>query len=274
MSGRRRAEEAGGNARSSHQRTLEAKPSRPHVTVGLGSQEPERSDASAWRSISAEDLLGALSEIERKFAPKRLNIAGRLELPLAHPRVAIIGTRTASPQGVKTASHLAERLARNGVTIVSGLARGIDTAAHEAAIGAGGATVAVLGTPLSETYPKENASLQRLIMAQHLAISQFAEGRPVQRQNFILRNRTMALIADASIIVESGEGGGSLHQGWEALRLGRPLFIHASEFSKKGLGWPRAMVRYGAVEFNDPEEVLSAVPSASVGLAVASLDTA
>jgi len=84
----------------------------------------------------------------------------------------------------------------------------------------------------------------------------------------------MALIADASVIVESGEGGGSLHQGWEALRLGRPLFIHTREFRKKGLEWPRKMAEYGAVEFKEPEDLLEYLPSAWLDLAVAAFNTA
>src|SRR2546426_2776177 len=146
------------------------------------------------------------------------------------PRVAIIGTRTASTEGLKIAARLSKELAQQGALIVSGLARGIDTAAHTAAIEAGGRTIAVLGTPLSKTYPRENADLQSAIMSQHLAVSQFAEGHQTTPTDFIVRNRTMALIADSSVIVESGEGGGSLHQGWEALRLGRPLFFHSREF--------------------------------------------
>jgi DNA processing protein len=218
--------------------------------------------------VTPDELLGALSELEQRFAPPALYLVGPLALPLAHPRVAIIGTRTPSPEGINAASELAESLAREGVIMVSGLARGIDTVAHTAAIRAGGATIAVLGTPLSESYPKENAELQRLIGERHLAVSQFAEGRPVQRTNFILRNRTMALIADASVIIESGDGGGSLHQGWETLRLGRPLFIHPREFGKKKMVWPGTMSSYGAREFKDAADLLEAVPTASLGLAV------
>ena len=95
-------------------------------------------------------------------------MAGKIELPLPHPRVAIIGTRTPSAEGLRIASKLSKRLAEHEVIIVSGLARGIDTAAHTAAIEAGGRTIAVLGTPLSETYPPENAQLQSLIMKNHL----------------------------------------------------------------------------------------------------------
>lgn len=224
--------------------------------------------------VSSEKLLGALSEIEQKYAPKRLFVAGTIELPLPHPRVAIIGARTASAEGLRIASRLSKTLAQQGVIIVSGLARGIDTAAHIAAIEAGGRTIAVVGTPLSRTYPRENAALQSFIMRSHLAVSQFDEKHPITPGNFVLRNRTMALIADASVIVESGEGGGSLHQGWEALRLGRPLFIHTREFAKRGLDWPRKMAEYGAVEFKEPSDILDFVPSAGLNLAVAAFNSA
>lgn len=225
-------------------------------------------------TVTSEELLGALSEIEKKYAPERLFVAGKIERPLPHPRVAIIGTRTPSPEGVRIASTVSTVLAQRGVIIVSGLARGIDTAAHTAAIEAGGRTIAVLGTPLSQTYPRENAELQSLIMSSHLAVSQFGDGSTVRQTNFLVRNRTMALIADASVIVESGEGGGSLHQGWEALRLGRPLFIHTREFAKRGLDWPRKMAEYGAVQFKDSSDILDFLPSPRLDLAVAAFETA
>jgi len=225
-------------------------------------------------AISSEELLGPLNEIERKYAPPRLFVAGRFEFPLPHPRVAIVGTRTPSDEGRRIASKLAGRLARQGVIIVSGLARGIDTVAHKAAIDADGMTIAVLGTPISQTYPPENAELQSIIMRSHLAVTQFDDRHPTSPKNFVLRNRTMALIADASVIVESGEGGGSLHQGWEALRLGRPLFIHTHEFAKPRLAWPREMADYGAVEFKEPSDILDFLPSARLSLAVAAFDQA
>lgn len=237
-----------------------------------GAGPSEGGSRRTW--ISSEELLGALSEIEQKYAPERLFVSGKIELPLPHPRVAIIGTRKPSAEGLRIASRLSRTLAQQGVIIVSGLALGIDTAAHTAAIEAGGRTIAVLGTPLSQTYPRENAELQSLIMRSHLAVSQFDEKHPTTRTNFVVRNRTMALIADASVIVESGEGGGSLHQGWEALRLGRPLFIHTREFAKPGLEWPRKMAEYGAVQFKEPSDILDFVPSAGLNLAVAAFDSA
>jgi DNA processing protein len=223
------------------------------------------------RSVTPHELLGTLTELEQKYAPPRLFISGPMEIPLPRPRVAIAGTRQPSDAGLNLARELASSLASHGAIIVSGLARGIDTTAHKAAIDAGGKTIAVLGTPLSRTYPAENASLQRLIAEKHLAISQFPEDCPVQPKNFVLRNRTMALIADASVIVESGDSGGSLHQGWEALRLGRPLFIHSREFSKPSVQWPGRMAEYGAMKFEEPSDILEFLPSEYVAVAVAAL---
>jgi DNA processing protein len=228
----------------------------------------------AFKEVTPEQLLGPLNSLELKHSPDKLFIAGPLTIPLAHPRVAIIGTRSPSAEGLRVASELAAELSRRGVTVVSGLARGIDTAAHNSSIAAGGRTLAVLGTPLCQTYPPENRGLQLEIMTRHLAVTQFAESTSTRPGNFVRRNRTMALIADASVIVESGEGGGSLNQGWETLRLGRPLFIHVKEFEKKDLEWPGKMARFGAIRFRDPSDVLDQLTSASPGseLAVSILE--
>ena len=133
-----------------------------------------------------------------------------------------------------------------GVVVVSGLAEGIDTQAHQAAINVGGATIAVLGTPLDVCFPKQNQALLDRIIQDHLAVSQFPIGSPPQKKNFPMRNRTMALLSDATIIVEAGEGSGTIHQGWEALRLGRPLFLLESLTKRTDLTWPAEMQHYGA----------------------------
>jgi DNA processing protein len=215
------------------------------------------------RTVTPQELLGALSDLELKYAPATIFIAGRLRLPLQNPRVAIVGTRQPSERGRLRAATLGGELAAKGVTIVSGLARGVDTAAHTSALEAGGTTIAVIGTPLSRTYPAENAELQRRIMTDFLVVSQFPDGQAVHPSNFVIRNRTMALIADASIIVESGNAGGALSQGWETLRLGRPLFIHDREFQKSGLEWPRKMARHGAIRFRDSSDILDHLPTAT-----------
>ena len=151
---------------------------------------------------------------------------------------------------------------KNGIIIVSGLALGIDAIAHKTAIENGGKTVAVLGTPLDKYYPSENHDLQDEIMKNHLAISQFETNTTIQKGNFPTRNRTMALISDASIIVEAGDGSGTYHQGWEALRLGRPLFIVEDILNDKTLKWPSEFLKYGAkiVPMNQLEIILDVLP--------------
>jgi DNA processing protein len=171
-------------------------------------------------AYSPEQLLGPLNDVEKKYAPKKLYAVGDMPIPLPSPRSAIIGSREASQEGLKAARDIARTLVGNGVVVVSGLARGIDTSAHKAAIEEGGQTIAVLGTPLDQVYPKENYQLQDVIMRHHLAVSQFPVGHPTQPGNFVIRNRTMALISDASIIVEAGDSSGSLHQGWRLLGSG------------------------------------------------------
>jgi len=212
-------------------------------------------------TCTLEELIGPLNDVETKYAPKHLYVAGQLPIPLPSPRVAVIGSRKASIKGLTAASNIARVLAEHKVIVVSGLAEGIDSAAHNGAIKANGNTIAVLGTPLDKVYPRQNAQLQDLIMRKHMAVSQFPIGYPVQPKNFVIRNRTMALIADASIIVEAGNSSGSLHQGWEALRVGRPLFIWSPLMHDRSLDWPEKMAMYGAMEFNDPEEVLDELPA-------------
>lgn len=134
---------------------------------------------------------------------------------------------------------------------MSGLAEGIDTAAHRGAINGGGRTIGVIGTPLNKAYPKSNESLQREMMEKHAVISQFAEGCPTSPRNFPIRNALMALVSDASVIVEASETSGALSQGWEALRLGRPLFIMDSVFARPSLKWPHEMLQYGAQRLSD-----------------------
>jgi len=217
--------------------------------------------SSLSTSVSPQELLGRpLNEIEQKFAPSKLFLSSRKGFPLPGPRVAIVGSRKASSQGILLTQEITSFLVEKSVIVVSGLAAGIDTAAHETAIRQGGSTVAVLGTPLDKTFPARNFGLQKTIMRQHWAISQFPVGYPTQPENFVIRNRTMALISDASIIVEAGETSGSLHQGWEALRLGRPLFISKVITNNVSLKWPMKMMDYGAVELTDFEEIIEVLP--------------
>ena len=150
------------------------------------------------------------------------------------------------PDGIRRARRLSAILAEAGILVVSGLAEGIDTAAHVAALEAHGATAAVIGTPLDRRYPRSNAELQERLAREQLLLSQFPIGMPVQRGNFPMRNRVMALISDATVIIEAADTSGSLSQGWEALRLGRALFIAQSAVNDKRLSWLAKMLAHGA----------------------------
>ena len=111
-------------------------------------------------------------------------------------------------------------------------------------------------------YPKQNAELQDRIVREHLLMSQFPVGYPVKPQNFPMRNRTMALVSDVTIIMEATDESGSLHQGWEALRLGRGLFIAKSIVENNGVTWPEKFLHYGARVLSDGslEELFDFLP--------------
>lgn len=178
------------------------------------------------------------------------------------PSVAIVGTRSPSDEGALNAGRIAHSLSKAGYTIVSGLAKGIDTAAHTAAIAAGGKTIAVIGTPLTDSYPKENRSLQEEIAKRFLVISQVPFLR-YQNQNyrtnrlfFPARNVTMSAITQATIIVEAGNTSGTLVQARAALAQGRKLFILESCFRKPELTWPERFEKLGAVRIKNVSHLM------------------
>ncbi len=219
-------------------------------------------------SRTSAELLGTLNDVEAKNAPPRLFLLGDESLLQRFPRVSMVGSRKASPAGLSRADTYATELSRGGVIIVSGLAEGIDTAAHEATMAASGRTIAVIGTGLDIAYPTKNRPLQARIARADLLVSQFPVGTPIQRKNFPMRNRTMALLTDATIIVEAGESSGTLHQGWEALRLGRLLFLDESVVENDQLSWPAEMIRYGAqvLALDNLAQLIEELPGfASVG---------
>lgn len=223
---------------------------------------PENARISSGEIVTLDTarIMGGLNEYERRHAPQTLFACGDVALLQAPARVAVVGSRKASLPGRKRVERLVSGLVNQGVVIVSGLAVGIDTAAHEETLKQGGRTIAVLGTPLDEVHPAANASLQLRLMAEHLVVTQFPIGHPTLRSNFPRRNRTMALLCDASVIVEAGESSGTLSQGWEALRLNRPLFILKSVFENGDLSWPREMQEYGAQVLEDLDQILDVLP--------------
>lgn len=179
-------------------------------------------------------------------------------------RVSVIGSRRASRNGLARARRLSRILVGAGVVVVSGLARGVDTAAHRAALAQGGRTVAVLGTSVHRFYPPENEALQGEIARDHLVVSQFATDG-FDRRRFVARNRTMAALSDAVVIIEAEARSGTVSAGRAALDQGVPLWVLRSAAEREGAEWADALVRRGARVLSEPDALLSAVSGVSAG---------
>ncbi|NJK33157.1 MAG: DNA-processing protein DprA [Deltaproteobacteria bacterium] len=211
---------------------------------------------STMSEVYVAEVLGPLTPAECRFAPSSVWLAGDPGL-LGNQqlRVAVVGSREASSEGLRRAAKLAAQLAHLGIVVVSGLAAGVDGAAHNAALEAGGRTIGVIGTPLTLAYPRAHAALQECIYREHLLVSQFAPHRRGHPSDFVRRNRLMALLSHASVVVEAGDSSGTLSQAAETVRLGRPLFIMRSTAERVDLEWPRRFLDKGAIVLESVEQL-------------------
>jgi len=173
-------------------------------------------------TLEDEDYPPLLREIYDP--PIALYIRGDLKKVSARPCLAVVGSRRCSTYGINAAQSLSRDLAQNGLTIVSGLARGIDAAAHRGALEAGGLTIAVVGTGLEMTYPKEHKKLEEEIAASGAVVSEFPLGTPPLPQNFPYRNRVLSGLCFGVLIVEAAEHSGSLITARLANEQGREVF--------------------------------------------------
>jgi DNA processing protein len=227
--------------------------------------------AESRRSVPLLDLIGPRRSVSSDQQPRlfadghatsdrgpTLYYAGDAAL-VASPLVAIVGTRDVSPAGAARAERLARELVEAHVVVVSGLAKGVDTHALTSAIKCGGRTIAVIGTPLDKAYPAENKRLQELIYREHLLVSPFADGEVVQKHFFPRRNKVMAALSDATVIIEASDTSGTLHQAAECTRLRRWLFIAKSLFSDSRVTWPSKFMSYERTRVLERTEDLIAV---------------
>lgn len=192
----------------------------------------------AMRDPSFPSLLRTIPD-----PPPALFVRGRLD---EAPAVAIIGSRRATPYGRAAAEHLAADLALAAITVVSGLARGIDGAAHRAAIEGGGRTVAVLGCGADVVYPREHRQLADAVAAQGALVSEFAPGTPPLPSHFPRRNRLISGLALGVVVVEGTEDSGALVTVDYALEQGREVFaVPGSIFSLRSRA-PHSLLRQGA----------------------------
>ncbi len=193
---------------------------------------------------------------ELRDPPGRLYGLGGLDAAQA-PAVAIVGTRRATPYGLRVTRAIAAACARAGASVVSGLAAGIDGAAHEAALAAGGRTVAVLGTGFDTVYPRTHRALQERIAREGLLLSELAPGQAGHGGTFPRRNRIIAALADVTIVVEAGEGSGALITADVALDLGRRIGCVPNAIDVPSARGSNALLKAGAEPVLSPEDVLA-----------------
>lgn len=196
--------------------------------------------------------------------PVMLYLRGRTEL-LARPSVAIVGSRNATAQGLQNAQAFAEHFSRQGLTVVSGLAAGIDAAAHEGALRGDGSTVAVVGTGIDRIYPRRNEALARRIVDQGLMVSEYPLGMPPLPPNFPRRNRLIAGLSLGTLVVEAAAQSGSLITAREALDAGREVFaIPGSIHSPQSRGC-HLLLRQGAKLVEVADDVLEELRFGRIG---------
>jgi DNA processing protein len=180
----------------------------------------------------------------------------RLKELLAAPIVAIVGSRVPSPYGTETAAELGRGLAAAGVTVLSGMARGIDTHAHRGALSVNGPTVAVLAGGADRPYPPRSRSLHRRIVRSCAAISEFPPGTEPRRWMFPARNRLIAALADVTVVVEARRESGALITANLASSLGRRVAAVPGRINSPLARGPHGLLRYGAALIDGCEAVL------------------
>ena len=191
-----------------------------------------------------------------RYAPPVLWLRGAPALA-AQRSVAIVGTRTASATGLRVARSLAAACAEAGVCVVSGLALGIDGAAHEAALEHGGGTVAVLGTGVDVPYPPRHRALQERVAAAGLLLSEVAPGERGHAGTFPQRNRLIAALAEVTVVVEAGRESGSLITARVALELGRTVCAVPGSVLSPECAGSNALLQDGAQMLCSPDDLLA-----------------
>jgi DNA processing protein len=259
--------ELGGDPRAvffASKRQLEAvKGVGPAISATIGAwrehfdlaREEERMAEGGARFITTRDAGYPKMLKEIHDPPIGLYRRGRYEF--GAPCVAIVGSRRTTLYGQATAKKFGAELARLGFCVVSGLARGIDTAAHEGALSVGGKTAAVLGCGIDIIYPPENLELYRKIEAEGAIFSEFPFGRRADRQSFAMRNRIVAGISDAVIVVESDVDGGAMITARFAGEQGRLIFAVPGRIDQNTSAGCHQLIRDGATLMTHVDDLLS-----------------
>lgn len=234
---------------------------------GASGVPPSDLDAEAREQRARAARVGARLLLERDAAyppalraiaspPPFLLVRGevREEDALA---VAVVGSRRATPYGLTVAERLSAELAARGVTVVSGFARGIDTAAHRGALAAGGRTLAILGSGADVIYPPENRALVSRVVAQGALVSQFPMGTPALAAHFPLRNRTIAALTLGTLVVEAAERSGALITAASAGELGREVFAVPGPVTSETSRGTHRLIQDGAKLVQDVADIVA-----------------
>jgi len=241
----------------------EAKGIGPGVAASILSQrgevdwegEQERANALGMRLVAqVDDEYPALLR-EIHDPPLALYVKGNL-LSRDSRSVAVVGTRRATHYGMASARKLSSQLARSGLTILSGLALGIDTAAHEGALKAGGRTVAVIGSGLNCLYPAENGNLAERIAEHGAVISEFPLGRKPDKTTFPMRNRIVSGLSEAVLVVEAGRRSGATITANQALQQGRSVFAVPGRIDSYASIGAHELIKCGAYLVTDADDIL------------------
>ena len=197
--------------------------------------------------------------IDAADPPLLLYARGRIEL-LQAPAVAVVGSRNPTPQGLDNARAFAAHLSQAGWVVVSGLALGVDAAAHEAALAGGAGTIAVVGTGLDVVYPGRHRALSARIAAEGLVVSEFAIGTPALPENFPIRNRIIAGLARGTLVVEAALQSGSLITARLAAEAGREVFAIPGSIHSPTARGCHALIKQGAKLVDSAADIVDRLP--------------
>jgi DNA processing protein len=238
-------------------------PSREHARLRAEAGQIARDGAACGaRLLMLEDADYPAVLLDLWDPPPFLFVLGDLSV-LARPTVAIVGTRRATPYGERTTDAVASALAGAGVCVVSGMARGIDAAAHRAALRCHGATAAVLGTGVDIAYPAGHRSLHRTIAERGVVLSEFPCGARAAPASFPRRNRIIAALARLTIVIEAGEGSGALITADHACDLGRDVGAVPGAVDSPQCSQSNRLIQDGAHAILRPADALSLVGMAN-----------
>ena len=227
-----------------------------HVRTHLDIQkEIERATAGGIDILTWDDSAYPKKLLEIHQPPPVLYVRGSFQ-PEDEIAVAIVGTRRITPYGRRVTVQLSERLAQNGVTVISGLARGVDGVSHQAALNAGGRTIAVLGSGIDQIYPPEHRGLAEKIVQNGAVVSDYSPGTPPEAVNFPPRNRIISGLSSGTVVVEAGKKSGALITATFAVEQGREVFAVPGSIHGVQSRGTNYLIQQGARPLLDPEELL------------------